>query len=325
MPQTTASAAARSGAGPQPSAQGAGARRPHDRTPPPSRSSGRGRALQAGIVAALGALSVVGAPYYALPMAERVRHPLHAWLRPSGYIGQSAGLLALAVFLGLWLYPVRKKLRRTSFGGPISRWLDVHVQIALALPLVVAIHSAWRFGGLIGLGFWSMLVVWASGIVGRYLYVRIPRSKAGVELSREEIATERQALLARIAERTGLEPSAVEEALSVPGQPATAGLWSALGRMVQDDLARRRAIHRFRAVCEHGGRLRRREDRAALHRTIRLAQRELALTQQSRMLDATHALFRYWHVAHRPVAIAALVAVLVHVGVVVALGATWLW
>ena len=43
------------------------------------------------------------------------------------------------------------------------------------------------------------------------------------------------------------------------------------------------------------------------------------------MLDATHAVFRWWHVLHRPVAIAALLAVLIHVAVVVALGATWLW
>jgi hypothetical protein len=43
------------------------------------------------------------------------------------------------------------------------------------------------------------------------------------------------------------------------------------------------------------------------------------------MLRATHGLFRYWHVAHRPFAVLALTAVVVHVAVVVAVGATWLW
>jgi hypothetical protein len=43
------------------------------------------------------------------------------------------------------------------------------------------------------------------------------------------------------------------------------------------------------------------------------------------MLEATQRVFRLWHVAHRPVALTALLAVLVHVAVVVALGATWLW
>jgi hypothetical protein len=51
----------------------------------------------------------------------------------------------------------------------------------------------------------------------------------------------------------------------------------------------------------------------------------MSLTQQARMLAATQRLFRFWHVAHRPFAITALVAVLVHVGVVVAMGATWFW
>src|ERR1700756_4181406 len=76
-------------------------------------------------VLALGAVCIVGWPYYSLPMAARVRSPLHSWLKSSGYIGQSAGLLALAIFIFLWLYPVRKKFRWLAFTGAIARWLDV--------------------------------------------------------------------------------------------------------------------------------------------------------------------------------------------------------
>jgi hypothetical protein len=43
------------------------------------------------------------------------------------------------------------------------------------------------------------------------------------------------------------------------------------------------------------------------------------------MLQASQRIFRFWHVVHRPFAIAALVAVVVHVGVAVAMGATWFW
>jgi hypothetical protein len=96
-------------------------------------------------------------------------------------------------------------------------------------------------------------------------------------------------------------------------------------RLVSDDLARRRATRRLRLLYERSGPRRRKQDQQVLRWVQRLARREMALTQQARMLDATHAVFRFWHVAHRPVAIAALVAVLVHVAVVVALGATWLW
>ena len=55
----------------------------------------------------------------------------------------------------------------------------------------------------------------------------------------------------------------------------------------------------------------------------RLMRREIALTQQARMLVATHRLFRYWHVAHKPMAISALVAVVLHVASAIILGVTW--
>ena len=38
------------------------------------------------------------------------------------------------------------------------------------------------------------------------------------------------------------------------------------------------------------------------------------------MLEATRRVFAFWHVAHRPVAITALLALLIHVTVAVAVG-----
>jgi hypothetical protein len=91
--------------------------------------------------------------------------------------------------------------------------------------------------------------------------------------------------------------------------------------MVADDWARRRAIH---ALARQWARPRAGAapiDRRTLHTVMRLARRELALSQQARMLETTRYLFSFWHVAHRPVAITALLAVLVHVVVALAVGA----
>ncbi len=273
----------------------------------------------------LAAVLVYGAPYYALPMAERVRHPLHPWLRASGYVGQSAGLVALGIFLFLWLYPVRKRFRWLAFTGGIARWLDVHVAAALILPLLVTIHAGWRFGGLIGLGFWAMMVVWSSGVIGRYIYARIPRSRSGIELNRDEIAAERLQLIEKIAAATGLDTRLIETTLAVDPPPSGAGSWATIHHMLTDDLARRRAAKRLRSLMLSKRRAAGTADTRTIAKAIQLARQEMALTQHSRMLGATHALFRYWHVLHRPVAVAALIAVLVHVAVVVAMGATWLW
>lgn len=267
------------------------------------------------------ALTVAGASYYFAPPAERVRHALHAWLRPSGYVGQSAGILALSIFLFLWLYPLRKKFRWLSWTGAMARWLDVHVAAALVLPVLTAVHASWRFEGLIGLGFWSMMVVCASGVVGRYLYVHIPRSANGLELDAEGIGRERHRLLEEVARVAGLPVAQVESLLrSDPAPCEGLGVLATLRRMVADEADRWRAGRRLRRAMRRSRRL----DRRTLRRIARLARREMALTQQARMLAATQRVFRLWHIAHRPFAFAALVAVLVHVSVVVAMGMTWL-
>ena len=291
--------------------------------PPPAKRSG---ALVGVYLTAITLIAgtIAGGSYYFAPVAERVRSPLHPWLRPSGYIGQTAGIIAFLIFIFLWLYPLRKRYRWLAWTGVMSRWLDSHVALALVIPFITAIHAAWRFTGIIGLGFWSMMVVYASGIVGRYLYTHIPRRADGLELSAEEIGAERRELIAQIAATSGLAAAQVEAALRSDPTPLEGiGFMKTLSCMVQDDMARRRAARALRRIVANrpGARL----DRDSLRAVLRLANREMALTQQARMLAATREIFRFWHVAHRPFAIAALAAVTLHVAVVVVMGMTWLW
>ena len=270
------------------------------------------------------AVNIMGAPYYTASLAVRARHPWHDWLKPSGYIGQSAGILAFVIFLFLWLYPLRKKWKALRWIGSIGRWLDVHVTTALALPLLLAIHTAWRSGGLIGLGLLAMLVVIASGIVGRYLYTRIPRARSGIELTRDEVTAQRRELIQELAAATGLTPAVLETTLH-GGQDADTGRnpLAVIARLVANDLFRWRRTRELRAQWVALAPKDRPLDDQHLREAVRLADRELKLEQQSRMLGATHRVFRYWHVAHRPFALTALVAVVIHVVVVVAVGATW--
>jgi len=249
-----------------------------------------------------------------------VRDPLHAWFKPSGTLGQALGILAFGLFLFLWLYPLRKKLgRKLDRLGPVPRWLDVHIVAGLLVPLVAAVHAGWRFHGLIGLGYLSMFVVCCSGVVGRYIYVHIPRGRNGVEMNRDEVAAERRALLDGIARAVGLPAAEVERRL-VPQAAAarpTANPLAIIGRMVRDDVTRRRAVHAFRTGLG--------VERAALAPALALARREMALAQQAAMLDGIQRVFRHWHAAHRPFAVTALVAVCLHVIVAVLMGQTWFW
>jgi hypothetical protein len=271
------------------------------------------------------AANLAGAAYYRLPIAERVRSPLHAILKPSGIVGQTAGLLALAIFVFLWLYPLRKKWRALAFTGSVGRWMDVHIVAALSLPLLLPLHAAWRFGGVIGLGFWAMMIVCASGIVGRYLYVRIPRSRSGTELSLEEVSGQRRALTQQIVEATGLDLGHVRELLSVgPSRTEPRSGWAIAGRLLASDFALRRARRELRSRWQRYGRSAT-LDAHSIDRVIELAVREMELAERVALLHLTQRVFRWWHVAPRPLALTARMAVLIHVAVVVAVGATWFW
>lgn len=277
-----------------------------------------------GVVSALGlvAILVTGLPYYSAPLAGRVRDPWHAWLKPSGTLGQALGLTALGLFLFLWLYPLRKRLGRVPALGSLPRWLDVHVVAGMLVPAFAAMHAGFRFTGLIGLGYASMFVVSLSGFVGRYLYVHIPRGRSGLALTLDEVAAERRQLLHDVATATRIPVPEIERRLAPP-RPAgpTLNPVAVVARMVRDDFGRRGAVRRLaRELRASGG--------AALtparsREVLKLARREMALAQQAAVLDGIHRLFRWWHAAHKPFALTALLAVLLHVGVAVALGQTW--
>lgn len=293
--------------------------------PAGSRATAVFRRLLGALAIVVVAVNVVGAIYYASPMAARVRDPLHAWLKPSGLIGQSLGILAASLFFFLWLYPLRKKYSSAlSFTGKVGTWLDWHIVAGLMVPLLAATHAGWRFTGMVGLGYGAMFLVCLSGIVGRYVYVRIPRSRDGLVLSRDEIASERNRILFEFTAASGLRPSFVRETLGQEseGHEGTS-LPGAFLRMIRDDLQRRRAVRAIEKAISRPGAPR--VDRSTLRLTLKLARKEMALAQQARMLEATHRVFRYWHVIHRPFAVTALFAVVAHIAVAVIFRATWFY
>ena len=279
------------------------------------------------VCGALLAVTLLGLPYYVQDLGGRVRHDLHPYFKASGIVGQSAGIAAMALFLFIWLYPLRKKFRFLAFTGNLVKWLDLHVLAGLIVPWLAAIHAGFRFTGMIGLAYISMFLVCLSGVVGRYLYRNIPRTASGIAMNRQEINETRMTLILRIAKATGIEPGRIEESLIPPGSTVknAGGLWNSFMVLLTSDFVRWRAVRALRHRWLAAGDGRNPLDRRTVSHAVRLAKKEIALTQRLRMLEATERLFRFWHVAHRPFAITALIGVVLHVGVVVALGVTWLY
>ena len=315
-------------ASPPPTSGAAGAARSRPASPaaaparPAAAKKSRADSIATIVVCAIPlVITAWGWSYYSASRAVRLRHPLRALLAPAGVVGLALGIAALALFLFMWLYPLRKHVRWLAWTGSVGSWMRVHIVAGLAIPLIAAVHAGWRFDGLIGLGYLSMLVVSLSGVVGRYLYVRISRSRGGLELSMEDVSHERRALITELAAATGLVPADLERRLAVDPRPYE-GLDPArtVLRMIRDDLSRGRVLRELERELRSPRAGRTRLSGRQLRATMRLARREMTLHQQVRMLDATRRVFGYWHIAHRPFAITALLAVLVHVAVALWIG-----
>ena len=141
-------------------------------------------------LAAVATLLVLGSDYYRTPLLERGHHPGYWTWKAGGTIGHKLGLLGSTMMVLMLLYSVRKRVGAFRRLGPLSRWLNAHIFLGVVGPLLVVLHSSFKVQGLVALSFWSMIVVASSGVLGRYLYLQIPRTRAGEVLARRGLDEE---------------------------------------------------------------------------------------------------------------------------------------
>lgn len=134
------------------------------------------------------ALIYYGSSYFNTSNEERFYHPDHSMFKPSGPIGHGIGIIgSLFMFIGVGTYMLRKRVRAFSRVGVLKYWLEFHIFLCTLGPILVLFHTSFKFGGLVSISFWSMVAVFASGVIGRFIYIQIPRSIEGRELSLSEV------------------------------------------------------------------------------------------------------------------------------------------
>ncbi len=188
-----------------------------------SRDSERGHRIRVFVLYLLAislivGLSVYGFSYYTLSSAERPFSPKHVLLRPSGSIGLKLGFLGFAIFLGIFLYPLRKAWPWLGQQGSARHWLDIHVMLGITAPFIIAFHSSFKFRGFAGIAFWIMVAVSLSGVIGRYLYSQIPRSLNAAELSMRELQELQEKLAQQLDQQNLLPQSDIRSLLKLPSQ-----------------------------------------------------------------------------------------------------------
>src|SRR6202795_3034939 len=162
------------------------------------------------------ALFIYGFGYYKLSAIDRPFSPKHHLLRPSGPVGLYLGFFGMALFLGIFLYPIRKHWPWLATIGSTRHWLDIHILMGLTAPAIVAFHSTLKFKGLAGMAFWIMFAVSASGVVGRYLYGQIPRKVTTAEISMKELQDLQEGLAQQLATQNLLPGADLRALLRMP-------------------------------------------------------------------------------------------------------------
>jgi hypothetical protein len=279
-------------------------------------------------VALVAGIFVYGFNYYTLAASERPFSPKHALLKPSGIIGVKLGMLGLAMFLCIFLYPLRKRWAWLGRQGSSRHWLDNHVLLGLAAPFVIALHAAFKFRGFAGIAFWIMVAVSLSGVIGRYLYGQIPRSLNAAELSLKEVQEIQDKLGHELAEQRVLPQSDLRALLSLPSPERVQKLPTVvalaymmlldLGRIFKVATLRRRHLRISEQMFTLGGLLK--TSHPELERAVHVAREEAALAKRVLFLSSSQKVFHLWHVVHRPFSYTFALLAVIHIVLVVMMG-----
>jgi hypothetical protein len=262
-----------------------------------------------------------GYDYYSLSVENRIEHHDHQMLKPSGNFGHGYGIIgSLMMLIGVSTYMIRKRVRKFSRIGLLKYWLEFHIFLCSLGPILVLFHTAFKFGGIVAISFWSMVAVVISGVIGRYIYLQIPRTLEGREMSLNEINGIKDAITVQLDQIYHLDENVrVKIMQAVKKRPDRSG-----NNMLKRSIAK--FIFEINTIKEVKSILKQQNITGkSFNQVMGLIRNEINLSRKIDRLITMQNLFRYWHVAHLPFAFLMLIIFMVHVVIAVTFGYRWIF
>jgi hypothetical protein len=167
-----------------------------------------------------------------------------------------------------------------------------------------------------------MVLVVLSGVVGRFIYIQIPRTIQGKEIDINDLASMREELIEKMKLEMLFDVRLIKELdeLASPERYKSLGTLGTILIYFKDFFRIRSFQSKLRKNLAVAGfsKIRRKEIKNK-------AQAEIILSRRLGMLRTMQNLFRYWHVAHLPFAIAMFVIMIIHVIVTITFGYKWIF
>ncbi|HWE28247.1 MAG TPA: 4Fe-4S dicluster domain-containing protein, partial [Polyangia bacterium] len=231
-----------------------------------------------------------------------------------GYAGTAMMVSGLA-------YVWRRRFSFMRNVGSLRSWFEWHVLTGVIGPAFILLHSVAKLDNWVSLGFWSMIITVASGLLGRYFKTQLEEraSTAGVET----LDIDRKLAVLRGA-HPGVRSADVwyeayqrrlanfEKRLGGTAKaPTFLGSLATLWYVIKDDAMRGRRLRQLKSQLRktvHGKNTRSVRKQAAI-----LAHR-LALMERRRVvLPRLEPLFNQWKAVHIPMSVVMTVITTIHV------------
>jgi hypothetical protein len=238
----------------------------------------------------------------------------------TGYwIGFAGGMMMLLLFT----YPLRKHFRFARSWGSVKWWFVLHMILGVGGPLLILLHSTFRIGSLnAGVALYSMLIVAASGVIGRFIFARVNRGLRGEQTDFKALQAKAGLDQEEVRSQLAFAPK-VEEYLKAFEQSELAagtGWWTQLRRVFWLPVSQwfvyqncvRELRDPIRKLAKKGNWSP--EDLARRERKARkMVRRYIIAVVRVAQYTAYARLFSFWHVAHIPFVYLLIVSALVHV------------
>ena len=223
----------------------------------------------------------------------------------------------------LLLYPARKYIRVMRNLGRVKWWFWMHMLFGLFGPWLILVHSTFRIGSLnAGVALFSMVIVVASGIVGRFIYVRVHRGLHGEKTSFQELRSRAGFVENETRSKLAFAPdvearlAAFEQRELAAGKGLLTHLRQACWLPVQQWVAVRQCrqaleapLHKLATEGQWS------DEELARRRRLagKLVQRYLEAVVRVAQFTAYERIFALWHVAHLPFVFLLVASAVVHV------------
>jgi len=262
-----------------------------------------------------------GFSYYATGVEQRPFHENHTMLKPSGPIGHGLGIVGtLLILIGVFTYIGRKKKKFLPRVGSLKYWLEFHIFLCSVGPLLILFHTAFKFGGIVSISFWSMVAVVLSGVIGRFIYIQIPRTIQGRELSLVEIKEMKDNMSQSLKTKYGFDDVIYEPLLAATQRKFEFSQEPFFKRIFKRIEYNKEVIGGVKKILSQTD-LTRKDKKGVM----KLVNFEMTMNARINRLQTMQTLFKYWHVAHLPFALIMLVIMVIHVAITLAFGYRWIF